>query len=87
MQDYLQNNRTKSLYAININLITADNHILMQQAGIHPIRRNSDSGNYVKDGTTTEHDWIGFVPPQFRMHLKDPSKGYIIHSNNRVAEA
>lgn len=87
MQHYLQNNKTNSLYPVNINLITADNHILMQQAGLHPIRKNSDSGNYIKDGTTTEHDWIGFIPPQYRMHIKDPQKGYIIHSNNKVAEA
>lgn len=80
-------NVTKTLFNGNIMAITADNHILMQQAGIHPLRRNSESGNYVKDGTTTEHDWVGIVPAEDRMHLMDPPKGYIIHANNRVAES
>lgn len=66
--------------------VTADNHILMQQSGLQPIRHNSDSGNFIKDGTTTDHDWVGVLRPQDRMHLYDPPKGYIVHANNRVAE-
>jgi penicillin amidase len=84
LQNYLQNH-TKSHYIINILAITADNHIITQQSGIHPIRRNAESGTYIKDGTTTEHDWIGLVPPEDRMNSFDPPKGYIIHANNRLA--
>jgi penicillin amidase len=57
----------------------------MQQGGLHPIRRNPATGNYIKDGTTSDHDWVGVVSAENRMHLADPPKGYIIHANNRVA--
>jgi penicillin G amidase len=67
-------------------VITADNHIAVQQAGLQPIRRNSDSGNYIKDGSTSEHDWVGVVHPLDRMFVADPPKGYIVTSNNRLAE-
>lgn len=85
LRQYLQN-ETQTWANLNLLAITSDNHIIMQQSGLQPIRRNIDSGNYVKDGTTTEHDWVGVVPPQDRMHIFDPPKGYIIHANNRVAE-
>jgi penicillin G amidase len=73
---------------INANMIavTADNHIVMQQAGLHPIRRVVESGTYIKDGTASLHDWVGIVPLEDRMHVVDPPKGYFVHANNRVAE-
>lgn len=41
---------------------TNDGHIGLQSIGVNPLRRNQLSGMYVKDGTTTVHDWIGMVP-------------------------
>ena len=58
----------------------------MQQSGLQPIRRNNQAGTYIKDGTTTEHDWVGLVPATDRMHIVDPPKGYILNANNRLAE-
>lgn len=67
-------------------VITSDNHIITQQSGMYPIRRNVESGNYVKDGTTSEHDWVGIVPAEDRMYVIDPPKGFFVHANNRLAE-
>ena len=64
---------------------TADNHIIYRQTGANPIRSDSSSGNYVKDGTTSEHDWLGFVKPEDRLMLIDPPRGYIAASNNKAA--
>jgi acyl-homoserine lactone acylase PvdQ len=40
----------------------------------------------VKDGTTSEHDWVGIVPTEDRMHVIDPPKGFFVHANNRLGE-
>ncbi len=64
---------------------TVDNHILMRQTGANPIRPNYDSGNYVQDGTSTKNDWLGFMPPEDRVMVIDPKKGFIVASNNRLA--
>ena len=55
-------NGTSHGLGINMLAVTADNHILYQQSGINPIRRNVTMGSYVKDGTSTEFDWLGFYP-------------------------
>ena len=55
-------NGTSHYFSINMVAITADNHILYQQSGINPIRRNVTMGSYVKDWTSTEFDWQGFIP-------------------------
>ena len=41
---------------------TADNHICYQQLGSNPIRSSYQSGRYVKDGTSSKHDWKGLMP-------------------------
>jgi acyl-homoserine lactone acylase PvdQ len=85
LQHHLQY-KTRTFYHVNMLVITADNHIITQQSGLYPIRRNPESGNYVKDGTTSEHDWVGILPPDERMHVIDPPKGYFVHANNRLSE-
>jgi len=55
-------NGTSHFFSSNMLAVTADNHILYQQSGINPIRRNVTMGSYVKDGTSSEYDWIGFIP-------------------------
>jgi acyl-homoserine lactone acylase PvdQ len=65
--------------------ITTDNHIAYQQSGITPIRPNPQSGSYVKDGTNTKNDWLGFMPVEDRLSVIDPECGYIVTSNNAAA--
>jgi penicillin G amidase len=64
---------------------TADNHIFYRQAGVNPIKKNYESGNFIKDGTTSTHDWLGFMKPEDRLMLIDPVRGYIVASNNKAA--
>lgn len=73
------------MFNVNIAFITKDGHIGYQQLGRYPIRKNPSMGRYIKDGTTTENDWLGFVPPQHRIQIIDPPKGYIVNGNNRIA--
>lgn len=39
--------------------------------------------NYIKDGTSTENDWQGFIPLQDRLTTIDPKSGYLVAANNR----
>ena len=65
--------------------MTRDGHIGYQQLGRYPLRANPESSLYIKDGSTTEHDWLGFVPPAHRLQIIDPPSGYIVSANNRIA--
>jgi penicillin G amidase len=54
-----------------------------------PIRKNKTpySGCFVLDGTTTANDWEEgkYIPSKDLPKLKNPSKGYIVSANNRLA--
>jgi acyl-homoserine lactone acylase PvdQ len=52
-----------------------------------PIRRNKRpySGCFVQDGSKSENDWEGFIKTKDLPKLKNPSKGYIVSANNRLA--
>lgn len=77
----------KYFYNVDFLAITEDNNIIKQQSGLHPIRRNAESSTYIKDGITTQHDWVDIVSAQDRMYSLDPPKGYIAHANNRLAQS
>jgi acyl-homoserine lactone acylase PvdQ len=46
---------------MNFLYATRDNHIGYSSIGTIPLRRNPNSGIYIKDGSTSEHDWIGKI--------------------------
>jgi len=46
---------------MNFIYATNDNHIGYSALGTLPLRRNPTSGVYIKDGSTTEHDWVGKI--------------------------
>lgn len=50
-----------------------------------PIRKHSKpyTGCRVLDGTTSENDWIGFLPPKDLPRVINPKKGFIVTANNR----
>ena len=76
---------TEFFFNVNIGFLTRDGHIGYQQLGRYPIRANHESALYIKDGSTTDHDWLGFVPPAHRLQVIDPPSGYIVSANNRIA--
>ncbi len=73
------------MFNVNVVFITTDGHIGHQQLGRYPIRRDPSSAHFVKDGKTTENDWLGFVPPYHRLQTIDPAKGFIANGNNKLA--
>jgi penicillin G amidase len=71
--------------SLSILVSTVDNHICYVQLGNNPIRPNYDAGSFIKDGTTTEHDWKGLMPNEDKIWLCDPERGYFVAANNQVA--
>lgn len=42
-------------------------------------------GATIKDGTTSEHDWKGMMPPKDKIMVCDPERGYFVAANNQAA--
>ena len=68
------------------NFVYADRsgHIGYYGAGQIPIRKSGD-GSVPYDGSTDSGEWTGFVPFEELPHLFDPSEGFIVTANQRVA--
>lgn len=70
---------------MNLLYITKDAHIGYQMVGPHPVRTHPHMGMYVKDGSDSRNDWVGFVRDEEKLHLRDPKRGYIVTANNKPA--
>jgi acyl-homoserine lactone acylase PvdQ len=46
---------------MNAIYATIDNHIGYVAIGSLPMRRNQVSGNFIKDGKVSDHDWVGLI--------------------------
>ena len=64
---------------------TTEGDIAFLVTGRAPLRKHQRQGAIVKDGTLSENDWQGFIPFEEMPHVINPTKGYIIASNNKVA--
>lgn len=70
---------------MNLVFITRDGHFGMQNIGSYPIINNqAEESGFIKDGTTSQHDWIGLIKGKDRIFVEDPEKGYIVTANNRL---
>ena len=49
---------------MNFLYITKDDHFGYQSVGPHPLRAHPHYGMYIKDGSTTDYDWRGFLRNQ-----------------------
>jgi len=58
----LGKNKLTKMISVNTVMITVDGHIVSQRFGNFVLRKNPEMAKYVKDGTTTEDDWLGFMP-------------------------
>ena len=67
--------------------ITADDHIFYKQVGIAPKRKSPELGSYIKDGRSSDNDWVGFVRSEDRLEVIDPKSGWIVTCNNRPASS
>jgi penicillin G amidase len=71
---------------INQNFAYADTNgnIGMFSGGGIPLRKNT--GLLIRDGTTDEYDWKGYLPSNMQPITYNPGKGYVSSANNKVVE-
>ncbi|MBI1274233.1 MAG: penicillin acylase family protein [Alphaproteobacteria bacterium] len=69
------------------NMVYADRegNIGFINGGYIPVRKNGD-GRFPADGTTTDGDWIGFVPFNYLPQVYNPPGGTILNANNAVVD-
>ncbi len=69
------------------NLVYADDkgNIAYRVIGSLPLRVKG-TGNLIADGETTERNWKGNIPDDRYPLLKNPSRGFIITSNNKTVK-
>jgi penicillin amidase len=72
--------------ALNMVWADSDGHIGYKLIGKLPIRRG-DCPDVPKPGWTGEHEWDGYVPYDELPEVVDPSAGFLVSANNRVAPA
>ncbi|MEP6901774.1 MAG: penicillin acylase family protein, partial [Actinomycetota bacterium] len=67
------------------NFVYADvkGNIGWYAAGRVPIRKTGD-GSLPYDGTTTDGDWVGYIPFDELPHLYNPPEGFIVTANQRT---
>jgi penicillin amidase len=72
---------------INQNFIYADTdgNIGMISGGGIPIRKNN--GVFIRNGTTDEYDWTGYLPSEKQPFTFNPGKGYVSSANNRTVRS
>lgn len=53
--------------------------------GAYPLRKTQNvDGRYVKKGWLPETDWIGIVPYDKVPHVHNPTRGFVVNSNNKI---
>ena len=67
------------------NMLVADRRgsIAIRSTGRFPIRPASSSGFIIRDGTTSESDWRGYLPPDFAPQASNPEQGYLASANQQ----
>ncbi|EAR95945.2 peptidase S45 penicillin amidase (macronuclear) [Tetrahymena thermophila SB210] len=68
-----------------VSYATADGDIGFYGYGKIPIHKNTIQSQFIKDGTTTEQDWVRFTTPSEQPQSHNPTKGYIVTANNKFA--
>ena len=66
-------------------IVTEDNHLIYVHSGRAPVRPNVEAGTFIKDGTNSKNDWLGFMSVDDKMIVSDPKSGFFVTSNNKVA--
>jgi len=63
----------------------ANGDIGYASGGRYVKRTHYDNEPFFKNGSLAEDDWFEMVPPNEMPAIINPSKGYIIHANNKIA--
>ena len=67
----------------NVLYADAQGHIGWRVTGVLPLRPAGDDGRTPIDGSTTAHDWTGYLPQDRMPRVLDPSSGRIVSANQR----
>ncbi len=68
----------------NVLYADADGHIGWRAAGILPLRAAGDDGRTPRDGSSTAHDWSGYLPTPRMPRVLDPPSGRVVTANQRL---
>ncbi|RME92957.1 MAG: penicillin acylase family protein [Verrucomicrobia bacterium] len=56
--------------------------------GAIPVRSpHAPEPGLAHDGSRSENDWLGFVPPDLLPHVLDPKRGYLVSANHRTIQS
>jgi penicillin amidase len=82
-EEFRQATRPWSVPTFNLVFADGEGHIGHQCVGRIPLRRQAERG--YRPGWDTEHQWIGVIPFEEMPHQIDPSRGFVVTANNRLA--
>ncbi|HET9158383.1 MAG TPA: penicillin acylase family protein [Myxococcaceae bacterium] len=68
----------------NIMYADADGHVGWRASGVLPLRAPGDDGRTPLDGTSSAHDWTGYLGQERMPRLLDPPSGRLVTANERV---
>ncbi len=70
------------------NGVVADRHgnIALRSTGWYPIRPGDGRGDVIRDGTTSESDWIGRWPVRRYPLAANPQQGYVASANQEPVD-
>jgi penicillin amidase len=68
----------------NLMYADADGHVGWRATGVLPLRAAGDDGRMPLDGTTSKHDWSGYLPQDRMPRLLDPPSGRVVTANQRA---
>ncbi len=67
------------------NMIVADRtgSIAIRSTGLFPLRPGSGDGTEIRDGTTSDNDWLGYWPLDEYPGSRNPEQGYLASANQQ----
>ena len=68
----------------NVMFADVDGHIGWRATGVLPLRPAGDDGRVPLDGTTSAHDWSGYLSQDRMPRVLDPPSGRLVTANERV---
>ncbi|MGZ6139143.1 MAG: penicillin acylase family protein [Myxococcaceae bacterium] len=68
----------------NVLYADVDGHIGFRAAGVLPLRAPGDDGRTPLDGSSTAHDWSGYLPASRMPRMLDPPSGRVVTANQRL---
>ncbi|MGZ3480995.1 MAG: penicillin acylase family protein, partial [Myxococcaceae bacterium] len=68
----------------NVLYADVDGHIGFRAAGVLPLRAPGDDGRTPLDGSSTVHDWSGYLPAARMPRILDPPSGRVVTANQRL---